>query len=74
MPAPKIPSVDAVAGRVIDNFIADPLASLSNMNSSTNVLMDLLPVLPWEFPFPVPRIIYERLKLADLVEMWRAQL
>ena len=61
----ELPKVDPtkVAERVMDKFMEDPLAVMVQTDNYLDALTNLAPVMPWEFPVPVPRGIYNRLVL-----------
>ena len=61
----KLSKVDPtkVAERVMDKFMDDPLAVMVQTDNYLDALTNFAPVMPWEFPVPVPRGIYNRLGL-----------
>jgi hypothetical protein len=71
-PAPDAPArpaatpVQAISRGLTDRFVNDavndPVAILDRANTITDVCMNLAPTLPGEFPIPIPRGIYERIK------------
>ena len=48
--------------KMMENAATDPLAALTNLNGAMDLAVRFLPTLPNEFPFPIPRGIYEKLK------------
>lgn len=61
----KLPTVDPsrIAERAVDKFMEDPLAVVVQTDTYLDALSNFAPVMPWEFPVPVPRGIYNRLGL-----------
>lgn len=55
-----------IAERAMDKFMDDPLAVVVQTDNYLDALTNFAPVMPWEFPVPVPRGIYNRLGLANL--------
>lgn len=45
----------------------DPLAALAAADGAASFLVSLSPTMPWEFPIPVPRILYDKLQLSKYV-------
>jgi len=64
----KLPKVDPtkVAERAMDKFMEDPLAVMVQTDAYFDALSNFAPVMPWEFPLPVPRGLYNRLGLENL--------
>ena len=64
----KLPKVDPtkIAERVMNKFMDDPLAVVVQTDTYLDAMSNFAPVMPWEFPFPVPRGIYNRLGLENL--------
>lgn len=64
---PKIPKLDPnkVAVRAMDKFMEDPLAVMVQTDTYLDAASNFAPVMPWEFPFPIPRGVYNRLNLKD---------
>ena len=61
----KLPKFDPtrVAERAVDKFMDDPLAVVVQTDTYLDALDNFAPVMPWEFPIPVPRGLYNRLGL-----------
>lgn len=69
----KLPKPDPnrIAEKVVGDFIEDPLATVINAENYVYALIELLPVMPWEFPIPMPRGLYRRLMLKELMQQHR---
>jgi hypothetical protein len=61
----KLPKIDPAraAERAMDRFMDDPLAVMVQTDTYLDALTNFAPVMPWEFPLPVPRGLYTRLGL-----------
>jgi hypothetical protein len=42
--------------------IEDPLVAITHANGMIDILDRIAPTFPWEFPVPIPRKLYEKLK------------
>ncbi len=62
---PAEPPFMKVFNYLLDNTlkaaVSDPLAFLTNLDTITQMGVKLLPVLPNEYPYPIPRGIYDLL-------------
>lgn len=67
-----IPTAAEIAERLLsraaDKAMDDPMAALAAADGATNLLISLSPTMPWEFPLPIPRVIYEKLQLSKYVQ------
>lgn len=52
---------DKFVGRAIDN----PLEAIRTADAVLSIAAKVLPTLPWETPFPIPRGFYEQLKTME---------
>lgn len=57
--------IKALTDRVIDRAIDNPLETIRTTDAILHIAVNVLPTLPWETPFPIPRGIYEKLKGAE---------
>ena len=67
MALPK-PNAQKVAERVVDKFMDDPLAVMVQTDTYLDALGNFAPVMPWEFPLPVPRGMFTRLGLDKMIQ------
>lgn len=51
--------------KAVDKAVDDPLATIRTTDAILHIAVNVLPTLPWETPFPIPRGIYEKLKEAE---------
>lgn len=59
---------DKVLDKTADKILEDPTALLTNYTNYADLITDILPTLPWEFPIPIPRGIYDRTSIRDLIK------
>jgi len=50
-----------ITEKMAQKAVEDPLAFITNLDTLTQVGLKILPVLPSEYPYPIPRGIYELL-------------
>lgn len=48
--------------RFVNDAVNDPVAVLDRTDTIVEIGMKIIPTLPGEFPFPIPRGIYEKIK------------
>lgn len=48
--------------RFVNDVVNDPIAVLDRANTLADVCANLAPTLPGEFPIPIPRGIFDRIK------------
>ncbi|MBU0792234.1 MAG: hypothetical protein KKC55_17490 [Gammaproteobacteria bacterium] len=56
---------EKLTNKAVDKVMDDPLAAIMTADSILSIAVNVLPTLPWETPFPIPRVIYEKLKKAE---------
>lgn len=54
---------ETIINKAANKIIDDPVSALAAADGALNLAMNLAPTMPWEFPLPVPRIIYDKLNL-----------
>ena len=70
--APILSKLDVgdIAERFTNNFvdkaIEDPLQTITTADSVLGIASKVLPTLPWETPFPIPRALYDQMKDAGV--------
>jgi len=58
---PLLKAITAVTDKVVGHAVEDPLGTLANLDSASDLLVKVLPASPWESPIPIPRVLYEKL-------------
>ncbi len=82
-PAPDAPVRPAVTpaqtlsrglvNKFVDDAVNDPAALLTRADSIMEIGMKIAPTLPGEFPIPIPRGIYEKIKDTPQVKQMQGQ-
>ena len=57
---------ERVTNKFVDNVIEDPLQTITTVDSVLGIASKVLPTLPWETPFPIPRALYDQIKDAGV--------
>ncbi len=57
--------------RFVNDVVNDPIAVLDRANTLADVCVNIAPTLPGEFPIPIPRGVYERIKDTPMVQQLR---
>jgi len=57
-----IKSAEVLTGKVLDKAIENPLEAIRTTDAILSIAIKALPTLPWETPFPIPRVLYEQFK------------
>ena len=63
MEPPFIKSAEQLGGKFLDKAIENPLEAIRTTDAILSIAAKVLPTLPWETPFPIPRGVYEQLKV-----------
>lgn len=53
---------EKLLSKAADKALDDPQAALAAADGAMGLLINLSPTMPWEFPFPIPRIVYNKLQ------------
>jgi hypothetical protein len=56
-----------LAEKFMDDLLNDPGQTMIKVDRTMNIILDLAPTMPDEFPIPIPRGLYRRLNLDKLV-------
>lgn len=60
--ADEIDPINRAKDKFINDVIENPLDVLTRIDTTSEILTKLAPTLPGEFPFPIPRGIYDKIK------------
>lgn len=65
---PEIPrTLDQIVARGVDEFFRNPASQIAGAEALLGLMVKLAPTLPWEFPVPIPRFVYDGANLKELV-------
>ena len=60
-----IKNAEQLTGKLVDRAVENPLEAIRTTDAILSIAAKVLPTLPWETPFPIPRGIYEHLKVLE---------